>query len=333
MTRCWPAKATTRPRAERVRLEVCLPRFFRYGCLIVCFAAASASKAQVPTVPAPQINCYSIIAEPAEPRSSVRLLASDRSGQPVTDLRPEEVRVTWSKQERKVLSLTPIKDLPRAVGLFFDASGSRRSDKLLPKEVDGVLAFLDSVWRSEDTGLVIEFAERAVASARPTHDLQAIGVALQGYKDEAASFRGSTALYDALCSVRAPRPSATIGEKLFVVVSDFGDNSSRQSAEMTIEALKKEGVRIFPLLIETDPNPRPREIERSRKVAKQFAAETGGEVFRIEKEKDLSLAFEQLKSDLRGTYRLTFDSVPDSKEKRLEVASTRPNTRLLVATD
>src|SRR5256885_1514912 len=83
---------------------------------------------------------------------------------------------------------------------------------------------------------------------------------------------GSTALNDALCSIRFG-PQSLDREKVFVVVSDFEDNSSRKSKEEMIQTMQTDAVRVFVLL-------RPWETERlfhmtktsERKLLKRPAA-------------------------------------------------------------
>ncbi len=62
------------------------------------------------------------------------LIALDKDGRPVADLKPEELRLFENKGEVKIKSLSPAAREPLTIGLFFDVSGSRRADKYIEDE-------------------------------------------------------------------------------------------------------------------------------------------------------------------------------------------------------
>jgi VWFA-related protein len=276
--------------------------------------------------PPPQAATESVLQN-----GSVRLLAVSDQGAPVTDLKQEDLRVRVNKEERKIVSLSSTASAPKTIGLFFDISGSRRRDPLVPNELAATANFLKSVWHEHDAGFVISFSDQAWTEASPTSDLSLVMAGL--HKIPAVMGRGSTGLRDALCSVQSVGLQSGRGERAFLVVSDFGDNSSRHTEEETIERMQSEGVRVFPLLLQTDPE-MPQEMRRSRKSAEKTAERTGGDVLVVEKEKDLSPAFVRLANELRGAYELTYELAPSTgKEKRVQIETTRKNVRLYFARD
>jgi VWFA-related protein len=234
-----------------------------------------------------------------------------------------------NKEQRPILSVVSAGGEAKTIGIFFDVSGSRRRDPLVANELAATASFLKSVWHAHDVGFVITFSDRAYTEASATGDLSQVIAGL--HKVPAHVGRGSTALFDALCSVQIVGAQTGRGEKLFLVVSDFGDNSSRRSSAAMIAIMRQEGVRIFSLF-HPEPSDPTSQIRRSRKTAEETAEKTGGDVFYVEKEKDLDEAFERLTKELQGVYVVSYEALPGGvAEKNVQIESAHPNIRLLYA--
>jgi hypothetical protein len=124
------------------------------------------------------------------------LIALDNNGQPITDLKAEDIRVFQDKQELKIKSLSPAMNEPLTLGIFFDASGSRRADRFIPEEARLASELVHSVWREGDTGFVLLFGLEVYFAAKPTAKLAEIDEGLDLVPQ--ATHHGATALYDAL---------------------------------------------------------------------------------------------------------------------------------------
>jgi VWFA-related protein len=252
----------------------------------------------------------------------------DRSGNPVTDLQTQDLSVTASGQPLKIVSLSSAASAPLGIGVFFDISGSRRLDKLIPLEVQATSKFLESIWRRENVGFVIAFGEVPVTLANPTGDLQQIESALQKIPD--ATYWGSTAVYDALCSVHiSPRQMAR-GENVFIVVSDLEDNSSRISEDKMIQMLRVEKIRVFPLLRMEENERRANIVRHFGEIAQKVAKKTGGDVLAVSSEKDLETGFHRLHNELQGSYVLTYEPTHQvGNAEKKQVRTSRPNVKIL----
>jgi VWFA-related protein len=290
-------------------------------------AFGQAPLAQDTSAPPPEASR----ADPSPP-SVLRFLALDRNGNPVTDLRAEDLSLRVGKQPQKILSLSPASSEPRTIGIFFDNSGSRRSDSLVPQEVQSISRFLESNWRPRDVGFVILFDDTPFAIAKATSDLSAILAALQ--KVPYVRRVGSTALYDALCSVTIAGPQTDRGEKLYIVVGDFEDNSSHRSDQKMLEVLREEHIRIFPLL-RLDEDLRARDARHATQIARKVAERTGGDLLGVSKAADLDNAFRRLTSELQASYRLTYapSSTPESKSNGLQLETSRGGVDLMFPKD
>jgi VWFA-related protein len=267
------------------------------------------------------------------PSSVLRFLALDHNGNPVTDLRAEDLSLHVGKQPQKILSLSQASSEPRTIGIFFDNSGSRRSDTLVPQEVQSISKFLESNWRPRDVGFVILFDDTPFPIAKATSDLSTILDALQ--KVPYVRRVGSTALYDALCSVTIAGPQTGRGEKLYIVVGDFEDNSSHRSEQKMLEIIRDEHIRIFPLLRLEEDSPRVRQARHARQIARQVAERTGGDLLAVSKTADLDNAFRRLTSELQASYRLTYapSSTSESKSNDLQLETTRGGVDLMFPKD
>jgi VWFA-related protein len=253
-------------------------------------------------------------------------LAVDRHGDPIGDLRAEEILLFVDKESRKIVTLSPTNAEQRAIGLFFDISGSRRSDSLIPQEVEAAGKFLESVWRPGDVAFAIAFGEVPVVLAQPTTDLRRVQQALQDIPR--ATYRGSTALYDALCSVHVSEQQTERGERLFVVVGDFEDNTSRKSRDNLIQIMHEERTRVFPLLRIEEQHSRGGKVARN--IARKVAETTGGDLLEVTNEKDLDAAFRRLAGELQGAYLLTYETSPqEGKHTNYQIQTTRRDVTLL----
>lgn len=266
-------------------------------------------------------------------QETLSFLAVDHEGQPVVGLQPEEIALKVDHEPRKIVSILPTSDRPRIIGVFFDTSSNRRGDKVVAMEVQATANFLSSVWHKGDGGFVVAFNDHPITLAKPTTDLRPIQAALQTipkWDDQ-----GGTAVYDALCSIGFG-PQTADREKVFLVVTDFGDTSSHKSEDKMIQAMRVEGVRVFVIVrpfqaLEDEQRPAYGLLNQqvaakwAENAAEKTAEETGGDMFVVTNQKELDTAFRRFAGELQGSYRLNYESLPSSGKppKKLELTSTR----------
>jgi VWFA-related protein len=264
--------------------------------------------------------------------SALSFLAIDSEGSPVTNLKAEELRLRANKAERKILSLSFAREAPKTIGLFFDISGSRKADRQIGKEIQAAENFLQSTWHEGDEGFVSAFGDKLYFVARPTKDLNQLLASLGKISD--ATYYGPTALFDALCGVQIKKTGEEVHEIAFVVLSDFGDNSSKQKEDTAIKFLIKEGVRVFPVFLGESfgSNESKMTMKLSMDAAREMAEHTGGQVLTPESEQDLPGAFQQIANALHATYsaRYEFPQQSDSHTK-IQLDTSRTHVKLLYA--
>lgn len=266
---------------------------------------------------------------------TLNLIALDHKDRAVTDLKLEEFKVLEDNVEQKITSLTLASSEPLTIGLFFDTSNSRRADRFINEEAKFASEFVHSVWRQGDSGFVFAFDNEVTVVAKPTLQLQDIEQALQ--KIPQARVGGATAVYDALCIIEAEKLAALPGRKVYVVISDFEDNISRNKADQVIEFAHKAGINIFPIIVDQSfineslsGFSHRKRGSQNRHGAETIAEGTGGEVLVPESRYELKEVFLCLTNDIRGAYRITYVSSTDGKKKRkIQIESSRPKLRLI----
>ena len=263
---------------------------------------------------------------------ALTFLAIESDGSPVTDLKAEELRLRVNRTDRKILSLSSAREAPKTIGLFFDISGSRRADRQIGKEIQAAENFLQSTWHQGDEGFVSAFGGKLYFVARPTKDLNQILASLQKISD--ATYYGPTALFDALCGVRIKKTGEEVHEILFVVLSDFGDNSSKQKEDAAVKVLIKEGVRVFPVFLGESFGSNESKMTRKRSMdaARGMAEHTGGQVLTPESERDLAGAFQQIANAFQATYSAQYESPQQGdSHTKIQLDTSRPHIKLLYA--
>jgi len=192
-------------------------------------------------------------------------------------------------------------DLPVTVGLVIDNSLS-----MAPKHADVIAAALSFARSSnpQDQMFVVNFNEHVSyglpAKIQFTDKLDQLQLALSNIKAI-----GETALYDALAVSLEHLQQGKHDKKVLVLISDGGDNASKNSLTQVIEMARRSGAIIYTIGIfdeqDSDQNPG---------VLKRFAKETGGESFFPESSKELDLICEGIARDIRNQYTLAY--VPTS---------------------
>jgi VWFA-related protein len=262
-------------------------------------------------------------------------MALDKDGRPVTDLKAEDVRVLEDKVEQKITSVLPVANEPLTMGLFFDISGSRRADRSINEEVRLTREFVHTVWHEGDAGFVLAFSGEVFVVTQPTHTLEDVDDGLSKIPD--ATYWGSTALYDALCTLKADKLNGIPGRKIYVVLSDFDDNSSKNKLANVVELAHAARLAIFPVVLREGfgGGGYPKKVEkRGRESAQKIAQETGAEVLIPESPKQLGTTFERITNELRASYRIIYTPSSlggDRRKKKLNIETTRPRVTLLFA--
>jgi Ca-activated chloride channel family protein len=150
-----------------------------------------------------------------------------------------------------------------------------------------------------------------------------------------ASYRGSTALYHSLCSLKPEMLAGIPGWKVYVVFSDFEDNASKDKTESLVRVAREAGVSIFPVILSEGfgESSVTHAAKRSKEQARAIAEGTGGGILIPKSRKDLPAIFAQLTNDLKAAYHVTYfpsaSNTDDKKKKRIRIETTRSHVKLI----
>jgi Ca-activated chloride channel homolog len=247
----------------------------------------------------------------------------DAHGNFVPGLKIDNFRVFEDGQIQNI-SLFEQEDAPVTVGLIVDHSGSM--GPRLPEVAAAVLAFAHSSNR-EDEMFVVDFDDTAsieLLDGKPfTSDAQELEKAITE-----VGARGQTALYDAVAEGFIHLKLGQWNRKALVIVSDGGDNVSRNTFSQVLETARSSHVVIYAIgLLDEDDE------EENPGVLRRLCRETGGVAFFPPKGASIESISKQIAGDLRKQYMLGYvpprNSGGDSFRK-IEVRVSAPGGKVRV---
>jgi Ca-activated chloride channel homolog len=215
-------------------------------------------------------------------------------------------------------------DIPVAVGLVFDNSGSMRSKR--PDVITAGLVFITAS-NPQDQIFVVNFND-TVRSGLPetvpfTDDVNLLRVALS--RDIA---QGQTALYDAIALSLAHLESGRRDKKTLVVVSDGGDNVSTHTLHELMLLIQESRATIYTLGIFA-----PDDLDRNPQVLERIAKMSGGESFFPGGLDEVVPICRQIAKDIRNRYTIGYIPVHSNNKatlRKIHVVATAPDRGKLV---
>jgi VWFA-related protein len=251
--------------------------------------------------------------------SSVVLHATveNHQGAPVSGLGKDDFQV-YENGVRQPIEYFSHEDIPVTVGLVLDNSGS-----MGPKR-DEVIAAAMAFARSsnpQDQMFVVNFNEH-VSFGLPadtpftdrTWQLQA---ALSKFKTS-----GETALYDALAVAIEHLKMGDRDKKVLIVVSDGGDNASKNNLSQILAMAGKSDAIIYTIGIYDDEDP-----DQKPDALRQLSKATGGEAFFPQSVTDVVPLCERIAHDIREQYTLAYAPMnrkQDGAYRVIQVKATAP---------
>lgn len=228
---------------------------------------------------------------------------TDKKGRFITNLVKEDFEVFESKRRQEVAEFSAESDLPLRIALLIDTSNSIRDRFRFEQEAAS--EFVKSVIKSkQDKAMLVAFDTTPDLKADLVEDTNVVEKAIRELRPG-----GGTALYDAIyfaCQDRLQRDQpSTKYRRAIVLLSDGDDNNSRHTRDQALEMAQKADAVIYAIStnlskIESDGD----------KVLKYLTAETGGRAFFPFKVEDLEVSFENLASELRHQYNLSYRPEP-----------------------
>lgn len=202
---------------------------------------------------------------------------------------------------QKIAKFELVRDLPLAVGLVLDTSGSMQES--IGEAKHAASDFLRGVVRPTDRCFAVGFSDRPRLLMPLTPDVQAVQLA---FRDLPAM--GNTALHDALVfslyQLRGIR-----GRKAIVLLSDGDDTSSLVPYDDALEFARRSGAAVYTIGLKVGAA----QLAIRSKLEK-LASETGGRSFFVSKADELDEVYGEISRELRSQYLLAFAPDPPGKE-------------------
>ena len=221
---------------------------------------------------------------------------TDRQGSAVANLGEQDFEV-YENGVLQQIQLFKNEDVPVAVGLIVDHSTS-----MSPKIAEVTAAARTFVRSSnrEDEMFVVNFNETASLGLPATIPFTNSTAELERAILNKPT-TGQTALYDAIALGLARLQAASRDKKALIVVSDGGDNASRQNLGQIMKLAGQSRAVIYTvgLFDQNDP-------DRNPGVLNHLARATGGETFRPGQLDEVPAICERIAHDIRHQYTIGY---------------------------
>ena len=275
--------------------------------------------------------CLGSAAASAQPvfRSGVDLVnlgvtVIDRKGALVTNLGPDDFEVVEKGRRQRVELFVRGSDRgdarpPLHIGLLFDTSGSMAED--LSFAQSAAVKFLKTVDWAEDMTLV-DFDTEVRVTTFGHADFPRLVERVRSRRSD-----GMTALYDAV-GIYLDGASTVNGEKILVLYTDGGNNTSSMSYGDVLTALKASDVALYVIGFLEHQSASYRNELRLR--LQQLAETAGGLAFFPVSVKQLDEMYEKIRQEIDARYLLGYtssDPRQDGAWRPVEVRLTRPDLK------
>jgi VWFA-related protein len=318
---------STKNRAARGRLLYALPLALLIAGTIQVFAkqqTPSGSTTQEPTVQGEAARDNDV--------ETAYVAVLDKKGNAVTDLKREEFSVKEDGEVREVVEVESETKTPLTIGVLTDVSGSTSMDKQRKEKLLAFPSFLAKTLQGSDEAFVAGFADRCSAVTGLTNDAVELRTGLQKIAEARPS--GATALYDCLVSAAETLEKERGRRRVILAMSDFEDNTSRQSLQKTVLRMQETGTAVFPLVELTLPTDSRRARKQALEAANAIAKESGGAAYVFDKPQGLETALERIRIVLRNSYALkyrTSGAAKKGKSTALKIEVQRKHVRVVAA--
>jgi VWFA-related protein len=282
----------------KVRVVVCA-----IGVLGIALWAAEQNPVQPPKQVSPPQSDEPTRISVEVTRVNMLFTVTDKKGKFVTNLLKDDFEVIDAKKPQSIAEFTAESDLPLRLAVLIDTSNSIR--ERFRFEQEAASEFIKSVIKSnQDKGVVVGFDTAPAMAADLDEDTAKLEKTIRDLRPG-----GGTALYDAIYYASKEKlmrdQPASKYRRAMVILSDGDDNNSRYTRDQALEMAQKADTVIYAIStnisrIESDGD----------KILKYFTAETGGRAFFPFKVEDLEVSFENIASELRHQYNISYRPEP-----------------------
>jgi Ca-activated chloride channel homolog len=215
------------------------------------------------------------------------------NGRPDNTLQESSFRVLDEGKPVKISKFEHVKNLPLSIGMAIDTSASM-TQRMSEAQKAGA-QFFKNVLKSGDKAFLVSFDTQAQLIQKWSTKLSDVNAGLSKLRAEEA-----TALYDAIV-YSLYNFVGVRGQKALVVITDGRDNASKFSFDQAVEYARRAAVPIYGVGIGIGAT----DIDARYKLGR-FCAETGGNLYMIDRAEDLHRIYGEIQDELRSQYVLGF---------------------------
>jgi Ca-activated chloride channel family protein len=251
---------------------------------------------------------------------SLVFVVTDDRGQPVTDLKKEQLTVLDNgKPPKRIAMFESSTSLPARLGLIIDASNSEKTN--LPLVEQAVEPFIRKIVRpGADKAFVLAFDEVFELIADLTDDQAKLAAGIRNIHPG-----GGTAVWDTLyfaCREKLLKErNTTPVRRVIVLISDGDDNQSHVTYKEALEMAEMTEVTIYAI---STGGGRSSPYHHGDGDLKGLAEATGGKAFFPHRVSDLKDALDAIADDLRTQYSISYepdDLVRNGKFRTVKIES------------
>jgi Ca-activated chloride channel family protein len=255
----------------------------------------------------------------------VPVTVTDVKGKAVMDLHKEDFKLFEGDEEAQVRYFFA-QDTPVSVGVVVDLSSSMKN------KVNRVREAVDEFFKNADPAddyFVVTFADRPNLLANTTTSIPTIQSKLAGMEA-----KGNTALADAIYLSLLKLHNSKYERKALVVISDGGDNASRNSLRKVKDLAKEADAQVYAIDICDAPSvliTKKLEERFGRQWLSQVSDVSGGRTIAVDDPRKIPDAAAQISIELRNQYVLGFRPstlATDGKWRKIKVRVSRKDDPL-----
>lgn len=230
----------------------------------------------------------------------VGLFASvlDRSGRLVNDLDQKDF-VLYENDKQQTITQFSREYIPLSIIILLDTSGSMDGEKL-ENARKSIMHFLKHLNRG-DEAMLIEFRNKPRVVQPFTGQFGKIGGDLKRLEGN-----GSTALYDAVLASLDQMQTAHNRRRAVLLISDGINTYGKARLEDAVFALKRHGIELFSIGLQTQLPEEIQEGPAMRKVLDRLTQSAGGEAFIVDDSRDLSRICSIISDRMHNQYSLGY---------------------------
>jgi Ca-activated chloride channel family protein len=247
----------------------------------------------------------------------------DRSGKLITGLDQDDFLI-YDEGTPQVISQFSREYTPLSVSILLDTSSSMAGRKIenARKSLGEFLRFLNR----GDEAMLMTFRTRPQLVHKFTQDLGSLRRSLRNIEGF-----GSTALYDAILAALEHSKASQNRRRALLLISDGINTYGRAELKETVEQLRRQGVELFAIGMETNLSYDLQDKLVTRFVLNQLTRSAGGEAFMVNDPAQLGDVCEAISERMRKQYAFGYypPKATSGDWRSIRIETRRPGMKVI----